>query len=273
MEIFQYEFFRNAIAASILSSIVCSVIGVIIVQKGLLMMSGGIAHTAYGGVGLAYLLGFSPMVGAAIFAVGGGLIIGRVKEKQLSNSDIIIAMLWSVGMALGIAFVGLMPGYPPDITSYLFGNILSVTKADIKSAFILTCIVVLSFITFYNDWITFLFDEEFSAIRGIKTRFLSYFLLVLISLTVVVLIRVAGIIMVIALLSVPASCSALLTEKFNLRILYSAILGTVFCLSGLFISYFFNIASGASIVILSVLCYSAMFLIKEHGKKKKIDAE
>lgn len=261
-ELLKYEFFQNAIAASIFSSIVCSIIGVIIVQKKLIMMSGGIAHTAYGGVGLAYLLGFEPMLGAMGFAVGGALIIGYLREKRLANSDIIIALLWSMGMALGIAFVGLMPGYPPDMTSYLFGNILSVTKSDIKMTLTLTAIVVFLFFALYNNWIAFLFDEEFAFIRGNKANFLSYLLLVLISLTVVVLIRVAGIIMVIALLTAPASCAMLLTKKFKTRIVISAFLGIFFCLSGLFISYYFNIASGAAIVILSCLCYGILFFIK-----------
>lgn len=271
-EMLKYEFFQNAIMASFLSSIVCAVIGVIIVQKKLLMMSGGIAHTAYGGVGLGYLLGFEPILGAMGFSLAGGLIIANVKEKKLQNSDVIIAMLWSFGMALGIAFIGFAPGYPPDMTSYLFGNILSVTRSDLTMAFILTLAVLFLFFIFYNDWRAFLFDEEGSFIKGINTRFLSYLLMVMISLTVVVLIRIAGIILVISLLSVPASCSMLITNKFSARILLSAIFGTVFCLGGLLISTYMGIASGSAIVILSCLCYSVLYLMKANSKSSYSNA-
>ena len=261
-ELLHYEFFQNALMASLLSSIICAVIGVIIVQKKLLMMAGGIAHTAYGGVGLGYLCGFDPLLGAMGFSILGGVVIAKVSEKKLSNSDVIISMLWSCGMALGIAFIGFAPGYPPDMSTYLFGNILAVTKADLKLELILTCIVLFLFIMFYNDWRAFLFDEEGSFIRGIKTRFLSYLLMVMISLTVVVLIRIAGIILVISLLAVPASCSFLLSQKFNVRILLSAVFGALFCIGGLFISANFSIASGSSIVIISCLTYGIIYLFR-----------
>lgn len=261
-ELLHYEFFRNAVMASILSSIICAVIGVIIVQKKLLMMAGGIAHTAYGGVGLGYLCGFDPLLGAMGFSCLGGLLIAKVNEKKLSNSDVIISMLWSCGMALGIAFIGFAPGYPPDMSTYLFGNILSVTKDDIKLEFILTCLVIFLFLLFYNDWRAFLFDEEGSFIRGIKTKFLSYLLMVMISLTVVVLIRIAGIILVISLLAVPASCSVLLSQKFNVRILLSALFGALFCIGGLFVSSKFSIASGSSIVIISCLTYGIIYMFR-----------
>lgn len=262
LRLLHYEFFQNAIMASVLSSIICSVIGVIIVQKKLLMMAGGIAHTAYGGVGLGYLCGFDPLFGAMGFSFLGGLLIAKVNEKKLSNSDVIISMLWSCGMALGIAFIGFAPGYPPDMSTYLFGNILSVTKADLKLELFLTCLVLLLFIIFYNDWRAFLFDEEGSFIRGIKTKFLSYLLMVMISLTVVVLIRIAGIILVISLLAVPASCSALLSQKFNVRILLSALFGAFFCICGLIVSAKFSIASGSFIVIISCLTYGIIYMLK-----------
>ncbi|MEG0894672.1 MAG: metal ABC transporter permease, partial [Oscillospiraceae bacterium] len=137
----KYQFLQNAIIAGILASIVCGIIGVIIVEKRLIMMSGGIAHTAYGGVGLGYLCGFTPIIGAMIFSVVAALGIGYVKKKNKSNSDIVIALFWSLGMALGVAFIGFMPGYPPDMNSYLFGNILSVTKADINAMLIMASVV------------------------------------------------------------------------------------------------------------------------------------
>lgn len=253
--LFEYQFLQNAVIASILASIVCGMIGVIIVEKRLIMMSGGIAHTSYGGVGLGYLMGFEPIIGAFLFSLGASLGIGFIKRKGSANSEVIIGMFWSLGMALGILFIALMPGYPPDLTSYLFGSILSVTKADLYLMISLTLIVILVIIVLYNDWKAFLFDEEFASIMGKKTAFLEYLLLVLIAMTVVVLIRVVGIILVLALLTAPAAIAGMLSSILRDRMIYAVILGNIFCITGLWISYRMNIASGASIVILSVGCY------------------
>ena len=258
----EYQFLQNAVLASILASIVCGMIGVVIVEKRLIMMSGGIAHTSYGGVGLGYLLGFEPILGAFLFSIGAALGIGFIKRRGSANSEVIIGMFWSLGMALGILFIALMPGYPPDLSSYLFGSILSVTKADLYLMISLTLIVILVMISLFNDWKAFLFDEEFASIIGIKTAFLEYLLLVLIAMTVVVLIRVVGIILVLALLTAPAALAGMLSSILRDRMIYAVILGNIFCLTGLGISYWLNIASGASIVILSVSCYFLAYIFR-----------
>ena len=271
--IFKYHFLQNALFAAVLSSIVCGIIGVIIVEKKLVMMSGGIAHTSYGGVGLGYLLGFEPIIGAFLFSVCAAIGIGYIKRKGGARSDVIIGLLWSLGMALGILFIALMPGYPPDMSSYLFGNILSVTKVDIKLMIFMTVIVLLAITILYNNWKAYLFDEEFASILGMKTAFLDYLLLILIAASVVALIRVVGIILVLALLTAPAAVSGLLTSSFRRRMIYSVLLGCVFCVSGLWISYELNIASGAAIVILSVLCYLIVYTlhsILSKSKRKKV---
>lgn len=253
--LFEYRFLQNALLAGFLASIVCGIIGVVIVEKKLVMMSGGIAHTAYGGIGLGYLLGFEPIIGAFLFSLCAALGIGYIKRKGGARSDVVIGLFWSLGMALGIVFIALMPGYPPDMNSYLFGNILSVTRIDLVLMVFLTAFVLFVFISFYNTWKTFLFDEEFAFILGLKTAFMDYLLLVLVAMTVVVLIRVVGIILVLALLTAPAAVAGLLTHDFKKRILYSVVLGNLFCFTGLFASYELNVASGAVIVIVSVLFY------------------
>ena len=199
--IMNYQFMQHAVIACVLASVVCGLIGVIIVEKKLIMMSGGIAHTAYGGVGLGYLCGFEPMLGAVLFSLGAAVGIGTIKRRGGVHTDIIIALFWSLGMALGTAFIGFMDGYPPDLNSYLFGNILSVTGSDLKMMLALTALVCLAVIVFFNDWKAFMFDDCFSQIIGMKTTLLEYLMLILVALTVVVLIRVAGIILVIALLT------------------------------------------------------------------------
>lgn len=254
-----YQFLQKALLSGILASIVCGIIGVIIVEKKLIMMSGGIAHTSYGGVGLGYLLGFEPIIGAFLFSICAALGIGYIKRKGGTRSDVVIGLFWSFGMALGIIFIALMPGYPPDMNSYLFGNILSVTKSDVYLIILLTLIVIFMFTSLYNNWKSYLFDEEFASILGLKTEFMEYLLLILVAMTVVVLIRVVGIILVLALLTAPAATASLLTSSFKLRVQYSILLGNIFCIVGLWISYELNIASGATIVILSVLCYLLLY--------------
>ena len=271
----KYQFLQNAVAAGLLSSIVCGIIGVIVIEKKLVMLSGGIAHTSYGGVGLGYLLGFEPILGAFLFAVGGALAIGRISRGKSAHSDVVIGLFWSFGMALGILFVALTPGYPPDITSYLFGNILSVTRGDIQLMIFLTLLVAAAVVSFYDTWKAFLFDEEFAVVAGVNTSRLNYILLVLVAMTVVVLIRVVGIILVLALLTAPAAVAGLLTNSFGKRMFYSILFGAVFCLAGLWISYALNIASGACIVILSAVCYLVVRALRggEDAARRKIESE
>lgn len=264
--ILEYQFMQNAVIAIILASIVCGIIGVIIVEKKMVMLSGGIAHTSYGGVGLGYLMGFEPIIGAIGFSILSALGIGAVNKKGSKDADIIIAMFWSVGMALGIIFIGMIPTYPPDMESYLFGNILSVTKLDIIAMAVMTVIIVFITIVLFNDWKTFLFDPEFAKLRGIKTTFLEYLLLVLIALTVVVLIRVAGIILVIALLTAPAAIAKLYSNNLKSRMIISIFLGILICFVGLWISYNFDLASGATIIILSGIAYLIGYLFSNRKK-------
>ncbi len=268
--IFKYTFLQNALLASLLSAILCAVIGVILSEKKMLMMSGGIAHTAYGGVGLGYLLGFEPIIGAGIFAATSAVIIGTIRRKGGVHTDIVISLLWSLGMASGIAFTALMPSFPPDMNSYLFGNILSVTKADLYIMAVVTAVVLAFTIVLFNDWKAFLFDEQFAKISGLKTIFLEYSLLILTALSIVVLIRVVGIILVIALLSAPSACSALLSKSLKGRILISAILSFIFCISGLCISYYLGIASGAAIVFISAITYFLLLLVKKQNNKSSM---
>lgn len=262
-----YEFWQNAFINCILASIVCGIIGVIIVEKKLVMMSGGIAHTAYGGVGLGYLLGFEPILGAFGFAIAAAFGIGAVKKK--GSSDIAIALFWSLGMALGIIFIALMPGYPPDMNTYLFGNILSVTKNDVKMMAIVTIAVLILTTVFFNDWKAFLFDSEFSKIMGLKVNFFKYLLMLMISVSIVALIKVAGIILVLALLAAPAATANLFSKKLLNRIILAIIFGIIFCFCGLILSYNLDTGSGATIIIFSVAFYFLAYIINIIKNKLK----
>ncbi len=261
--ILNYHFIQNAIIASILSSIVCGIIGTIIIEKKLILMGGGIAHTAYGGVGLSYLLNINPLIGAMGFSLIAALGIGKVRKTNIKHSDVIIALFWSLGMALGILFISFMDGYPPDMNSYLFGNILSVSNFDLIAMGVLTFIVLAILSIFFEDWKIYLFDEEMAKVNGLNTTFLEYTLLILIALSVVILIRVSGIIMLIALLCAPSATAALVSEKLNSRMGISILIGLFNSLFGLLLSYTLDIASGASIVILSVIVYALVYLFKK----------
>lgn len=263
-------FMQKAALAGVLVSVVCGIIGVIIIEKKLVMMTGGIAHTSYGGVGLGYLLDFEPIIGAFVFAILAALGIGYINRKGKAASDVIIGLFWSLGMALGIIFFSLMPGYPPDPSTYLFGNILTVTWANLYFTGIITLIVVLAVVIFFNHWKAYLFDDEFAYIKGIKTTLLEYLLLILIAMTVVALIRVVGIILALALLTAPAATAATITNNLKKRMIYAIVLGNVFCFLGLWISYEVDIASGAVIVTLSVVSTLASYGVKAIKAKRRV---
>ena len=265
--LFEYQFLQNALFAGILSSIVCGIIGVIIVEKRLIMMSGGIAHTSYGGVGLGYLIGIDPIIGAFLFSLAAVFGVGYIKRKGGQNSEIIIGLFWSLGMALGVFFISFMDAYPPGIQSYLFGNILSVTKSDLKLMVVLTIFVVSCIVILFNNWKAYLFDEEFSFIIGIRTVFLEYLILALVAMTIVVLIRVVGIILVMALLTAPAAISAMFAKGLKSRMILAIALGLLFNILGLWISYEFELSSGAVIVMISVLSYFILYAFKNLRKK------
>lgn len=254
----EYRFMQNALVAALLAGVLCGLVGVIIVEKRLVMMSGGIAHTAYGGVGLGYLLGFSPLLGAIIFSLGAAFGIGTLRRKNPARTDVLISLFWSLGMAAGIVFVALAPGYPPDLNSYLFGNILTVTSGDLWLMSGVTGVVVLLFLALYEDLRAYLFDETFAAVSGLFVRVLEWIVLGLIALSVVVLLRVTGIMLAIALLTAPAATAAKLTRRLLPRMLTAAGLSAAFAILGLVVSYYANIPSGATVVALAVLTYAAV---------------
>lgn len=260
--LFQYNFFQNAFLSAMLASIVCGIIGTIIMEKKLVMMSGGIAHASFGGIGLGYFLNIEPIIGGLVFAVMVSLGIAMINRRTRTHSDALIGMFWAVGMALGILFITLIPGYPPDMTSYLFGNILTVSRTDLKLMLIIDTIIVLVITSLYNYWKAYLFDEEFTSVLGINTAYLEYTLFVLIALTIVVLIKVVGIILVIALLTIPPSIAKLFIYDLKKIMITSIVLGVLFCFLGLVVSYYFNIASGATIILISAMGYFNVIILK-----------
>lgn len=262
--LFQYAFLRNAVLSAVLVSIVCGIMGTIIIEKKLVMMSGGIAHVAFGGIGLGFLLNISPMLGALTFAIFAVLGITYIKSKVNTDPDVLMGIFWSVGMALGILFIAFTPGYPPEMSSYLFGDILMVSRMDLNIMAMLTIIIILVILAFLNPIKSFIFDEEFAAVSGINTKALEYLLFVLIALTVVVLIRAVGIILIIALLVIPPATIKQFTYDLQKIMLFSVLLGVFFCFLGLWGSYQFHIASGPTIILVSALSYLLISIASCH---------
>lgn len=268
-EFFNYTFIQNAFISAVLASIVCGIIGTIIVEKRLVSMSGGIAHASFGGIGLGYLLGIEPIIGGLIFSVLSSLSISNIKRKTNTNADTLIGIFWSVGMALGILFISITPGYPPDMTSYLFGDILTVSSLHIKFMLVLSIIIVFFIIGIFHYWKLYMFDEEFAKVLGISVLTLERLLFILISLSIVILIKVVGIILVIALLTIPPAIAKLFTYDLKKIMIISSLLGVLFSISGLIISCQYDIPSGATIILLSALGYFVITIATKVLKKMR----
>lgn len=261
--IINYSFFRNAVFGIVLASIICGIIGTIIVEKKLVMMSGGISHTAFGGVGMGYFLGIEPIIGALIFAVVASFAIAKINRKFNTNADSLIGMFWALGMSLGILFISFTPGYPPDMTSYLFGDILTISRFDLVMMLALVVVIVTFTLALFNYFKAYLFDDEFSYVVGVNVNFIEYLMYLLIACTIVVLIRVVGIILVIALLTIPPAVAKQFTYNLKSMMITSSVFGIIFGFIGLYISYEYNIASGASIIIVSVVSYLLISISKK----------
>lgn len=265
----QYEFLRNAVLAGVFASVVCGIIGVIVVEKKMVMLTGGIAHTSYGGIGLGCLAGFPPMLGALLAAVLAAFGIGWLRRKNGADADVVIGLFWSLGMALGILFIGMTPGYPPNVESYLFGNILSVTRLDLLAIGGFSLVTILLFAIGYSAWQAYLFDDEFAQLNGLKTTLLENVLLVLIAVAVVVLVRVVGIILVLALFTAPAAVASLLSNRLHIRIMIAVLAGGVFCLAGLALSYALDVPAGAMIVLLAAAGYFFTSIVSHKAIHRK----
>ncbi|NLW55085.1 MAG: metal ABC transporter permease, partial [Firmicutes bacterium] len=218
-------------------------------------ISGGIAHAVLGGMGVAYFCGVDPLGGAVITALLSAVLLGLVNLKAKQHEDTVISALWAVGMAVGIIFIAMTPGYNVDLMSFLFGNILMVTGPVLKVLLVLDLIILLLVTVFYRHFLLICFDEEYARLRGLPVELLYIILLCLIALTVVILSKVVGLILVIALLTLPAAVAGLLTANFGRMIGLATLLSLFFTQSGLVLSYHLNLPSGAVIVMIAGLCY------------------
>lgn len=265
LEALQYEFMRNALLAGVLASIACGLIGTLVVVNRLVFLSGGIAHAAYGGIGLAFFFGLPYILGTLGFSLLAAVVMAAVTLKARHRSDTIIGVVWAVGMALGVILLDLTPGYNVDLMSYLFGSILTVPVSDLWQMLILSGVIILIVGFFYNDFLALSYDEEFAQLRGVPVKLLHYVLLAMVALSVVMIIRVVGLILVIALLTIPPYMAEKYSRSLSMMMALSVLLSVICTTLGLWLSYTFNLTSGATIIMVA----AALFFISLFVRPKQ----
>lgn len=257
-----FEFMRNALMAGILVSITCGIIGTLVVVNRIVFISGGIAHAAYGGIGLAFYTGFPPSFGAALFSLAAAMVMGIASLRNKQRADTVIGVIWAVGMALGIILIDLTPGYNVDLMSYLFGSIMTVPKSDIWFMLAINIVILLIVLGFYKEFLAMSYDEEFSYVVGIPVKALYFVLLGMTALCVVMVIRVVGLILVIALLTIPPYIAERFTRSLGKMMMLSSILGILFTMMGLWFSYSYDLTSGATIIMVAGVAFLVSLCIQ-----------
>lgn len=256
MDLLQYTFFQHALLGSLLASIACGLVGTYIVTRRLVFISGGLTHASFGGIGLGLYTGISPILSAALFAVLSAFGVEWLSKRKDMREDSAIAVFWTLGMALGIMFTFLSPGFAPDLSAYLFGNILTITASDIALLGILSVVLAVFFGLYLRPIVSIAFDREFARSQGLPVEFFEYALMLFIALTIVACLRMVGIVLVISLLTIPQMTANLFSHRFHRIIWLSIGIGYLSCLGGLLLSFYLNVPSGASIIFFSILIYA-----------------
>ena len=256
IELLNYTFFQHALLGSLFASIACGIIGTYIVTRRLVFISGGITHASFGGIGIGLYTGISPILSAAIFSVISAFGVEWLSKRKDMRQDSAIAVFWTFGMAIGIIFSFLSPGFAPDLSAFLFGNILTITMADIWMLAGLSVLLIAFFACFLDPIIYIAFDREYARSQRIPVTFFEYVLMMFIALTIVACLRMIGIVLVISLLTLPQMTANLFTHSFKRIIWFSIAIGYIGCLGGLFLSYQMQVPSGAAIIFFSILVYA-----------------
>ena len=267
MDLLYYDFFRNALIGSVLTCVSCGIVGTYIVSRRLVFISGGITHASFGGLGLGFYLGISPILSALLFSIASAFGVEWLSKRQDVREDSAIAAFWALGMALGVICIFLTPGYSPNISAYLFGNILTITLSDIGFAAVLAVVLSVLFLLFFKPILYTAFDSEFAKTQGVKVALIEHLMMLAIAVTIVSSIRLIGIMLLMSLLTVPQMTANLFTSRMQKIILYSIGLGIIGCFSGLFLSYYLNVPSGAAIIFVQILifllCKTTLFLCQK----------
>jgi zinc transport system permease protein len=253
--IFQYEFIIKGLLGAFFASITAGLAGTYIVSKRMVFLSGGITHASFGGIGIGYFLGINPVIGAAVFGILSALGIEYLAVRQKIREDSAIGMLWAFGMAVGIIFIYLTPGYSPNLMSYLFGSILTVTNADIIALGVMSVILILYFGIFYRTILYISFDELFARTYSSYVDIFKYLTTALVALTIVLNIRMAGVVLVLSLLTIPPNIAMIFTRVYFKIVVWSVIAGFIGTAAGYTISYFAGVPVGATIIFTLVIIW------------------
>ncbi len=254
-DLFQYPFFINAFIAALLSSVSCGILGSYIVSRRLVFISGGISHASFGGVGIAYYLGLPPVLGATLFSVLTSFGIHHLSRRHRLREDSLIGIFWSLGMAVGIIFIYLTPGYAANLSAYLFGDILTVSRTELWLLGALAAVVLLFFALLFKEIQLIAFDETYARSRGLPVDLLSVILLILVALTIVFNIRIVGIILVMSLLTLPQVTANLFCRRFAAMTALAVLIAVIDTVLGLTVSFLLDIPSGAAIIFCAAAVY------------------
>ncbi len=262
MEILSYPFFQNALIGLIIISVASALIGTYIVTRRMVFISGGITHACFGGLGLGYFFGINPIFMAAIFAIGSSLGVEWLSERCHVRKDSAIAVIWALGMAIGIMFIFMTDGYVPDLNSFLFGNVLTITRSDLWIFGGFTLLLIVFFTLFHRTIIAVSFDPDFARTRRLPVTLINYIMTVFVAVTIVLTIRLIGIMLLMSLMSLPQMIAENMTLRYVGMIKISVLAAVICSIGGLFISYGLGFPASASIVLLLVVSYALTSLKK-----------
>ncbi|MEF9923710.1 MAG: metal ABC transporter permease [Muribaculaceae bacterium] len=268
MDIFTYAFVQNALLGVIIVSIASAIIGTYIVTRRMVFITGGITHACFGGLGLGYFLGMSPILMASVFAISSALGVEWLSTRQRVREDSAIAVVWALGMAIGTLFIFLSPGYVPELTSFLFGNILTITRSDIYLFAAFTIILILFFIIQYRRIIACAFDRDFARTIGLHERFINYAMTIFIAVGIVLTIRLIGIMLLMSLMTLPQMIAEIFTNRFKSMMITSVIVSLICAIGGLLCAYLIDVPASATIVILLIVIYAIARTVKNIMRKR-----
>jgi zinc transport system permease protein len=270
IEALQFEFMRNALIAGLLASLICGIIGTFVVVNRLVFLAGGVAHAAYGGIGIAFFFGIPYILGTLGFSLIAAMTMTAVVLKARSRADTFIGVIWAFGMALGVILMDMTPGYNVDLMSYLFGSILAVPDSDLLWMLGLTIVSIIFTVYFYRDLLAISYDDEFARLRGVPVNLLYLLFISLIAVAIVLIIRVVGLILVIALLTIPPYIAEKYSRSLIMMMVLSILFSLLFNFVGLWLSYTYNLTSGATIILVAVMGFLISTIVTPIISKRKL---
>ncbi|NDV79141.1 metal ABC transporter permease [Dysgonomonas sp. 511] len=269
LELFSYTFFQNALLGCLFASIACGIIGSYVVVRRLVFISGGITHASLGGIGMGIYFGWNPIFAAMAFSILSAFGIEWLSSRQGVREDSAIGSLWSLGMAIGIIFIYLKPGFAPNLSDYLFGNILTITGSDIIYLAILSVILIAVFALFGKQILFTAFDPDFAKTRNLAVRTIKYTMMMFIAITIVLSIRLVGIVLLMSILTIPQMTANLFTSNFTKMIVLSIIIGFTGCVAGLFLSAILDVPSGVFIIFTQIVVFLIARLIVKRRQRRE----